>query len=140
MPNPTNPPNEAELRQYIIERLSGVSDREQLTMDVCQLTDWQWDRAELFIKAVEQENFPRITLGKSPLLLAFTVGTLAVGLILAGSSLFLVWSAYRQYGLSQPLNLVVSPRVPYAFVVGVIMIAGSLWGVWKFAGQLLRGR
>ncbi len=140
MPNPTNPPNESELRQYIVDRLSGVSNREQLTMDVCQLMGWQWDRAELFIKAVEQENFRRIALGQSPLFLAFALGTLGIGLMLMGSSVFLVWSAYRQYGTSQPLNLVVSPRVPYAFTAGLIFTVGALWGIWKFAGQFIRGR
>ena len=140
MPNPTNPPNEAGIRQYIVERLSGVSDREQLTMDVCQMTGWQWDRAELFIKAVEQENFRRIALGKSPLMLGFTISALIVGLALTGSSLFLVWAAYRKYGTSQPLNLIVSPRVPYAFCAGLMIIVGALWGFWKFAGQFIRGR
>lgn len=140
MQNPTKPPSEQELTKYVVDKLSGFPDREELVFDVCRLMGWQWDQADLFIKAVEEQNFRRIALHQSPWFLAITLGILVGGLVTAGGSAFFMWSAYRHDALTSIPILERAPRAVYIFLIGILMVVGALWGLWVFVGQFIRGR
>ncbi|MBI4670992.1 MAG: hypothetical protein HY741_04915 [Chloroflexi bacterium] len=140
MSSPTKPPSEEELTQFVIDKLAAVPDREQLVFDVCRLTGWQWDRADLFIKAVEQTHFRRIKLQQSPWLVVIALGTLLIGLLVAGVSAFNLWLVYRKNPFADWATL---ERVPYdvnMFFAGIVMVVSALVGLWVLAGQVIRGR
>jgi hypothetical protein len=140
MSSPTNPPSEAELTQYVIDRLGGIADREQLVFDVCRLMGWQWDQADLYIKAVEERHLRRIALGQSPWLFGIALGTLIIGMVATGASGDVLWSSYRANTLTTVNMLVETPRIVSVFFGGIVMIGGAVWGLYVFLERLIRGR
>ncbi len=140
MSTPDTPPSEQELTRYVIDKLAAFATRNDVVFDVCRVMDWEWDRAELFVKAVQERNFRRIAFGQSPWILFLGVGVLILGLGLTMGMFILLWDAYRGELLSNPALVLRAPRLVYAFFVGVTMIVGSLGGLWIFMSQVIRGR
>lgn len=141
MSSPTAPPpSEQEITQYVIDRLSAFVTREDVVFDVCRAMEWEWDRADLFVKAAQETHFRRIALGQSPWFLVITLGILIVGIVLAGASGWFVWIAYQAGRLTDVPILLRAPRAVYAFIIGVCMIVGALGGLWVFLHQVIRGR
>jgi hypothetical protein len=140
MSEPTNPPSEEELTRYIVERLGGFSRREDLILDVCQLMEWEWNRTDLFIKAVQEKHFRRIALGQSPWFLAIALAILIPGIVLTGASSIFLWTANQEARLTDVSVMVRAPRIVYALIIGICMTVGSSAGVWVFLRQVVRGR
>lgn len=137
---PTNPPSEQELTQYVIDKLGGFGNSDDLVFDLCNLMGWDWDRAEIFIRAVRQQHFRRIALWQSPWILFFGVGVLILGLILTVGIGWALWDTYRSEMLTDPSIVMRAPRLVYAFFIGVTMIIGSSGGLWIFMSQVIRGQ
>lgn len=133
-------PTEQDLEHYVVAKLSAFVARDDVVLDVCRVMEWEWDRAELFVKAIQEQHFRRIVLGQSPWFLAIALGILVSGIALMAASGLALWFAYQERRLSDAFQVLGASRAGYAFVVGVLITFGALGGVWVFLRQMLRGR
>lgn len=128
-----------KLTEFILERLARSANRDDLTLEVCQMTGASWEEAEGKIMEVEIYRAEEIARRRSPLMLG-----LAAALFLGGAGLAIdAWMGLhnltREIIFAEPeqvrgvaLVVLLAELAPGAFwqaVTGAAMMAGSLVGL-----------
>lgn len=76
-------PLREDLANYVLRELGSGADRNALIRHVCETGDMSWPVAEGFVKRVALENAREIDKRQHPLLLAISIFTLIIGILLA---------------------------------------------------------
>lgn len=129
---------------YVIERLVGGEDPDDIIYDLCEMSGWSWPQAEAFVLQVQEEHQGEVVKKQFPLLFTIAVVTYVSGIGLVAYS---VYSLIRQVeihrvmgfpvpdvfnGIRLLLDFGIGPVI--LFATGLAMVLGSLIGmrdVWK---------
>jgi hypothetical protein len=121
-----------DLEQRIVGDLAGFGDRNEIIRYVCEATGMRWNEASLYVKAVEEQHRPGLSVRRKGLLLflglSFAVGGLAiVGLVIAAT-------------LDGWMVMFMGLPIPYlgnaAYLgTGILITAGALAGSWRLFTQ-----
>ena len=121
-----------DLEERVVDDLAGFRERDDIIKYVCEATGMRWNEATLYIKAIEEQHRPRLSVRRKGLLLflglAFAAGGLAIaGLVIAAT-------------LDGQMLLFMDLPIPYlgnaAYLgLGISITAGALAGSWRLFTQ-----
>lgn len=135
---------QSNLTSYVIERLVGGEDPDDIIYELCEMCNWSWPRSEAFVLQVQQEHQGEVVKKQFPLLFTVAVTTYVTGIGLMVYSLYSLIKKveiHRVMGFPAPdvlngirllLDFGIGPAI--LFVTGLAMVLGSLIGmqdVWK---------
>jgi len=139
--------NESELKKHVLERLTDGDSPDDIILEVCNLSDMDWPRAEQFVEAVRAANESDITLSQSPVLVLIALGIFiggAFSIIYSTTGIVATFEAFRvmtpsPYDLPQGLTFIwyMAAYAPQWFggvLLGFAMVVGSLKGMQKVWG------
>ena len=119
--------------QYVIRELGRQTPRNDIILRLCEQLNCSWPDAEKFIRTVEQNNRKAIAKRQSPLLILIGLGTVIVGLAMAGYGLYKLTQGVLVIGL-----LTAPTPTPLIVLVGLAMIGGGGYGTLREIGKLTR--
>jgi len=121
-----------DLEERVVDDLAGFRDRDDIIKYVCEATGMRWNEANLYVKAVEEQHRPRLSVRRKGLLLFLGLALAAGGLAIAG----LVIAAT----LDGQMLLFMDLPIPYlgnaAYLgLGISITVGALAGSWRLFTQ-----
>jgi hypothetical protein len=135
--------DKAELTTYVTDRLCKAADSQDIIMQICQKTGWQWKEAEEFVKQVDNASLPEVAKRQFPLLFILALGIFLVGLGLTAYGVYSVVDSWNQVtrafqyiirGELPPMdaytlyiNMTLALAAP--LLTGIAMMLGSLVGM-----------
>ena len=121
-----------DLEVRIVSDLAGFRDRDGLIKYVCEATGMRWNEATLYVKAVEEQHRPRLSVRRKGLLLFLGLAFAAGGLAIAG----LVIAATLDGWMLLFMNLPIPYLGNAAYLgLGILITAGALAGSWRLFTQ-----
>jgi hypothetical protein len=135
----TNFSDRKELDDWIIQRVSRGTNRNDIIPTVCERTGMDWRGAEAYVTSVTQNRGPEIARKRLPLLLGLSLVFIVGGIVAIVTSGSTFWNYYQN--LPQPLDdtavgyLMIFAGTHYTtiikLVVGIAMIAGGSVGLGR---------
>ena len=154
--------NNKELTTQIIKQLAEAEDVDNVILDVCQTTSYDWETAKALVAQVQQDREPEIAKKQFPLMFAVALSIFLGGLVLVSYGIYVLVRnqaapADFQAYLTQIVEKRVNPEAGFqsavrsylffffhnlynpitALVFGGAMIYGSLVGMKKVWSALL---
>lgn len=123
---------QAELEERIVRDLGSFRSRDDIVKYVCEATGMRWNEATLYVKAIEEQQRPRLAWRRQPILLLLGLATGLGGLAIAG--------AVTAATLNGMMFLFMDLPIPYLgnavyFGFGVVIAGGGLAGCWRLLTQ-----
>jgi hypothetical protein len=114
---------------FVVEGLAKYHDKNELIVDICEMTGMEWLQAEQFIQQVESQYVYAIALRQSPLIMRVGVATIILGGLLLVSAFVLLISE-----IENPF-IVMIPHIFDLMAIlgtsGLGMIGGGIIGIRK---------
>jgi len=122
----------AELEERIVRKLGSFRSRDEIVKYVCEATGMRWNEAALYVKAIEEQQHPRLVWRRKSILLFLGMVTGLGGLAIAG--------AVAAATLNGMMFLFIDLPIPYLgnavyFGFGVVVAGGGLAGCWRLLTQ-----
>jgi hypothetical protein len=130
---------DTELTAYVIDRLVGGENPDDIIYALCEKTDWSWSQAEAFVRQIQEGHQGEVVERQFPLLFTIAVATYLVGIGLMAYSLYSVFGIIKTIqgrplpypdafsGIRTLLDVTFGPVI--LFVTGLAMVLGSLIGM-----------
>jgi hypothetical protein len=130
---------DTDLTTYVIERLVGAENPDDIIYDLCEKTGWPWSQAEAFVRQVQERHQGDVVKRQFPLLFTIAIATYLAGIGLMAYSMYSVFEIMKIIqGSSLPypdafssiriiLDIAIGPVI--LFCTGLAMILGSLIGM-----------
>ena len=121
-----------DLEERIVGDLAGFRDRNDIIQYVCEVTGMRWNEATLYVRAVEEQHRPRLSVRRKGLLLFLGLAFAAGGLAIAGLVIAATLDGWMLLFMDLP--------IPYlgnaAYLgLGILIAAGALAGSWRLFTQ-----
>ena len=121
-----------DLEERVVGDLAGFRDRDDIIKYVCEATGMRWNEATLYVKAVEEQHRPRLSVRRKGLLLFLGLAFAAGGLAIAGLVIAATLDGWMLLFMDLP--------IPYlgnaAYLgLGILITAGALAGSWRLFAQ-----
>jgi hypothetical protein len=88
---------QADLHAFIIDRLSGAVNSDDIVMELCEKHGLNWPEAEALVLEIQSEHENTITRRQSPLLTIIALGLFLGGLALIGFSVYSLVELLQSY-------------------------------------------
>jgi hypothetical protein len=135
------------LKKWVISRLSGHKEPNDIVFGLCNRTGWDWKQAQQFVQQVVEENQKEIHQRRLPLL--FGIGLLmVVGGAVSSISAFIDLSAIlkefqQPFEFSRLLEFILQARGGYLMLIklaiGMAMVIGGCIGTGQALTAAMTG-
>jgi len=126
-----------DLTNYIVDRLSGAANPEDIILDICDKTELSWPEAEALVIQVQAEHEQEVTKRQSPLLALVALSIFVGGVGLLAYSIYMLFLATSAY-TSTAFNPWVLPDIlNFVFNYAAFTLSLILFAIGMILGSLL---
>jgi hypothetical protein len=97
--------DKVELSEYVVHRLSGGDEPEDIVYDLCEKAGWPWLEAEQFLEQIQIDREPEIARKQFPLMIVLAFGIFVCGLALIAYGVYSTIESWNTLMAIRALNL-----------------------------------
>ena len=130
--------NHPALTAYVIKELSSFEEIDDIVVEICTRTGWDWQRGEQFVIDVQAKNHRLLTRRRNRLLVPIGLGIFLSGAALTYYTGDILWhniySIFSRYVSNETIItalIEIFINSGYLFLLGIGMLIGGAYGLGK---------